>query len=57
MSKKKLKEILNGLIQNIWSKMDLEVLEKCREHEGHPLIQVQEEPNSYASKGWKIKFP
>jgi len=50
----KLKEALNGLVQNIWSKMDLEVLGMPREHEGQPLIhliQVQEELNSRGSKG------
>jgi hypothetical protein len=31
---KKLKEVLNELIQNIWSKMDLEGLETFKEHEG-----------------------
>jgi hypothetical protein len=30
---KKLKETLNGLVQNIWSKMDLEKLEILKEHE------------------------
>jgi len=30
---KKLKEALNGLVQNIWSKMDLEKLEILKEHE------------------------
>jgi hypothetical protein len=46
---KKLKEVLNGLVHNIWSKMDLEELERSKEHEGQPLIhliQVKEEPNS-----------
>ena len=46
---KKLKEALNALVQNIWSKMDLERLEKFKEYEGQPLIhlvQVHEEPNS-----------
>jgi len=46
---KKLKEALNGLVQNIWSKMDRERLGTFKEHEGQPLIhlfQVQEEPNS-----------
>jgi len=31
---KKLKEALNGLVQNIWSKMDLERLGTFKEHEG-----------------------
>jgi hypothetical protein len=31
---KKLKEALNGLVQNIWIKMDLEGLGKFKEHEG-----------------------
>jgi 2'-5' RNA ligase len=47
---KKLKEALNELVQNIWSKMDLERLGTFKEHEGQPLIllvQVQEEPNSW----------
>jgi 2'-5' RNA ligase len=51
---KKLKEALNGLVQNIWSKMDLEGLETFKEHEGQPLIhlvQVQEEPNSCGTRG------
>ena len=48
---KKLKEALNGLVQNIWSKMDLEELGRSKEHEGEPLIQVQEEPNSCETKG------
>jgi hypothetical protein len=30
----KLKEALNGLVQNIWSKMDLEGLGTFKEHEG-----------------------
>jgi len=51
---KKLKEALNELVQNIWSKMDLERLETFKEHEGQPLIhlvQVQEEPNSCGTRG------
>jgi len=51
---KKLKEALNGLVQNIWSKMDLERLGTFKEHEGQPLIhlvQVQEEPNSCGTRG------
>jgi hypothetical protein len=51
---KKLKEALNGLVQNIWSKMDLEGLGTFKEHEGQPLIhlvQVQEEPNSSGTRG------
>ena len=50
----KLKEALNGLVQNIWSKMDLERLGKFKEHEGQPLIhliQVQEEPNLCGTRG------
>jgi len=31
---KKLKEALNELVQNLWSKMDLEGLETFKEHEG-----------------------
>jgi len=31
---KKLKEALNGLVQNIWSKMNLEGPETIKEHEG-----------------------
>ncbi|KAJ6976360.1 hypothetical protein NC653_028473 [Populus alba x Populus x berolinensis] len=37
-----------GLVENIWSKMNLEGLGTFKEHEGQPLIhlvQVQEEPN------------
>jgi hypothetical protein len=51
---KKLKEALNGLVQNIWSKIDLEGLGTFKEHEGQPLIhlvQVQEEPNSCGTRG------
>jgi hypothetical protein len=51
---KKLKEALNGLVQNIWSKMDLEGLRTFKEHEGKPLIhlvQVQKEPNSCGTRG------
>jgi len=51
---KKLKEILNGLVQNIWSKMDQEGLGTFKEQEGQPLIhlvQVQEEPNSCGTRG------
>jgi len=54
---KKLKEILNEFVQNIWSKMDLEELGTPMEHEGQlliHLIQVEEEPNSYGSKGCQI---
>jgi len=50
---KKLKEALNGLIQNIWSKIDLEGLGTFKEHERHPLIhpvQVQEEHNSCGTR-------
>jgi len=51
---KKLKEALNGLVQNIWSKMDLEGLGTIKEHEGKPLIhlvQIQEKPNSCGTRG------
>jgi len=51
---KKLKEALNGLVQNIWSKMDLKRLGTFKEHEGQPLIhlvQVQEEPNWCGTRG------
>jgi hypothetical protein len=51
---KKIKEALNELVQNIWSKMNLEGLGTFKEHEGHPLIhlvQVQEEPNSCGIRG------
>jgi hypothetical protein len=50
---KMLKEALNGLLRNIWRKMDLEKLETTKEHEGQTLIhliQVQEEPNSRGTK-------
>ena len=49
-----LKEALNELVKNIWSKMDLEEFGTSKEHEGQPLIhliQVQEEPNSCGTKG------
>jgi hypothetical protein len=51
---KKLKEALNGFVQNIWSEMELEELGRSKEHEGQPLIhliQVQEEPNSFGTRG------
>jgi hypothetical protein len=51
---KKLKEALNGHVQNIWSKMDLEGLGIFKEHEGQPLfhiVQVQEEPNLCGTRG------
>jgi hypothetical protein len=51
---KKLKEALNELVQNIWSKIDLEELGTPRGHEEQPLIhliQVQKEPNLCGSKG------
>jgi hypothetical protein len=51
---KKFKEALNGLVQNLWSKMDLEGLGTFKEHDGQPLIhlvQVQEEPNSCGTRG------
>jgi hypothetical protein len=37
---KKLKEALNGLVQNIWSKMDIEGLETFKENEGQPLSHL-----------------
>jgi hypothetical protein len=40
---KKLKEALNGLVQNIWSKMDLEGLGTFKEHEGQPSIHIVQE--------------
>jgi hypothetical protein len=51
---KKLKEALNELVQNIWSKMDLEGLGTLKEHERQPfihLVQVQEELNSCRTSG------
>jgi len=51
---KKLKEALNGLVHNIWSKMDLEGFGKFKEREGQlliHLIQVQEEPKSCGTTG------
>jgi hypothetical protein len=48
---KKLKEASNGLVQNIWRKMNLEGFWTFKEHEGQPLIQVQEEPNSFGTRG------
>jgi hypothetical protein len=54
---KKLKKTLNGLVQNILTKMDLEILGMPKEHEKQPLIhliEVQEEPNSCGSKGCQI---
>ena len=37
---KKLKEALSGLVQNIWSKMDLKEYRTSKEHEGQPLIHL-----------------
>jgi hypothetical protein len=51
---KKLKKALNGLVQNKWSKMNLEGFGTVKEHEGQPiihLIQIQEEPNSCGTRG------
>jgi hypothetical protein len=48
---KKLKEALNGLVQNIWSKMDLEVLGRFKEHEGQPLIQAKKSPIHVEQRG------
>jgi hypothetical protein len=49
---KKLKEALNRLVQNIWSKMDLEEFGIFKEHEGQLLIHhIQEEPNSCGTWG------
>jgi len=51
---KKLKKALNGLVQNKWSKMNLEGFGTFKEHEGQPiihLIQIQEEPNSCGTRG------
>jgi hypothetical protein len=44
---------LNGLVHNIWSKMDLEELGRSKEHEGQPLIHlihVREETHSCGTK-------
>jgi len=49
---------MNGLVQNIWSKMDPEELRTSKEHEGQPLIhliQVQEKPNSCGTRGWCVR--
>ena len=43
LGQNKLKEALNGFVQNIWSKMDLEGLGACKEHE--------EKPNSCGTRG------
>ena len=54
---KKLKEALNELVQNIWSKMDLEELGTFKGL-GHPLIhlfQVQEEPNLCGTRGCCVR--
>jgi hypothetical protein len=51
---KKLKELLNGLVQNKWSKIDPKELGTSKAHEGQPLInlvKVQEEPNSCGTRG------
>jgi len=51
---KKLKEAMNGLVHNIWSKIDLKRLVTFKEHEEQHLIhlvQVQEEPNSCGTRG------
>jgi hypothetical protein len=54
LGRRSLKKHLNGLVQKIWSKMDLEGFETFKEHEGQPLIhliQVQEEPNLCGTRG------
>jgi len=51
---KKLKEALNGHVQNIWNKIDIEGLRTFKGHEVQLLIhlvQVQEEPNSCGTRG------
>jgi hypothetical protein len=51
---KKLKKAMNVLVQNLWSKMDLEGFGTFKEHDKQPLIhlvQVQEEPNSCGTRG------
>jgi len=51
---KKLKEVSNELVQNIWSNMDLEGLGTFKGHEVQPiihLIQIQEESNSCGTRG------
>jgi hypothetical protein len=40
LGQKSLRKALNGLVHNIWSKMDLEELGTSKKHEGQPLIQV-----------------
>ena len=55
---KKLKELLNGLVQNKWSKIDPKELGTSKAHEGQPLInlvKVQEEPNSCGTRGWCVR--
>jgi len=39
---KKLKKALNGLVQNIWSNMDLEGLGTFEEHEGQLPNRVEQ---------------
>jgi hypothetical protein len=51
---KKLKEALNELVHNKWSKMDLEGFGTFKEHERKHLIhlvEAQEEPNSCGTRG------
>jgi hypothetical protein len=40
LGQKSLKKALNELVQNIWSKMDLEGFGTFKEHEGQPLIHL-----------------
>ena len=57
-NKHSLKETLNGLVQNIWSKMNLKDLGTSKYHEGQPLIhllQIQEEPNLCGTRGWCVR--
>jgi hypothetical protein len=55
---KKLKKALNGLVQNIWVKMDIEEFGVPKELKGMPLIhliQIQEEPSPSLNKGWCVR--
>jgi len=48
---KKFKEALNGFVQNIWSKIDLEGGHLRSMKPLIHLIQVQEEPNLCGTRG------